>query len=396
MATPWQTPARIAEQLGVDLDDLVRINKAWYLPGLVTLTLTLTLTLKLTLALTLSRTLTLTLTLALTITPTLPGLRKRSQLEPGTVLLVPEATEASSPGADVHGSLAGGSQEVPWSREGLYVGRSVWRSFGAGCGSTGKVVAYVGEGSGLTEPAMWHVEHEDGDEEDLEEGELLRAMAQHEERGSAEAGSLVAKHSVGDAGDAATVCELMRVLGVSQIQIAGECGCDQPALGRWLRGLDMQKQSIIAAGEAVMRWYELNKARACAGRDSETEDGRHRNEMLHMAVDSGCDAAHADDTSWRGEELVGARVSVRWEVADRCEWFEGTVVRFDAAASRCGAHQIEYDCDHKRHWSLLNQMEVGEVGGNAEWAVLQMPGDVMSVGSAGEAGRGLGSVETAR
>ena len=176
--------------------------------------------------------------------------------------------------------------------------------------------------------------------------------------------------------EATKVGELMRVLGVSQIQIAQECGCGQSCLSQWLRGMDMHRQSVIAAGEAAIRWSKANKARATA--------------------DSECDAAHTDDTSWYGEKLVGARVSVRWEVEDHGEWFQGTVVRFDAAASRCGAHQIEYDCDHKRHWSLLNQMEVGEVGGNAEWAVLQMPGDVMSVGSAGEAARMLRSVTMAR
>ena len=107
-------------------------------------------------------------------------------------------------------------------------------------------------------------------------------------------------------------------------------------------------------------------------------------------------AEYRPNTSF-DEELVGARVSVQWEVADHCEWFEGTVVvRFDAAASRCGAYQIEYDCDHKRHWSLLNQMELGEVGGDAEWAVLQMQDVGRGVGSGSEGGRGLGSVEAAR
>ena len=176
--------------------------------------------------------------------------------------------------------------------------------------------------------------------------------------------------------EATKVGELMRVLGVSQIQIAQECGCGQSCLSQWLRGMDMHRQSVIAAGEAAIRWSKANKARATA--------------------DSECDAAHTDDTSWYGEKLVGARVSVRWEVEDHGEWFQGTVVRFDAAASRCGAHQIEYDCDHKRHWSLLNQMEVGEVGEDAEWAVLQIQGDGRGVGSGSEGGRGLGSVEAAR
>jgi len=36
----------------------------------------------------------------------------------------------------------------------------------------GKVVAYLPPGSGPTEPALWRVRHDDGDEEDLDEGEL--------------------------------------------------------------------------------------------------------------------------------------------------------------------------------------------------------------------------------
>ena len=57
--------------------------------------------------------------------------------------------------------------------------RRVRRVFGSDV-VDGKVVAYIPAGPHEDEPALWHVMHDDGDEEDLEEGDTREAIRTHE------------------------------------------------------------------------------------------------------------------------------------------------------------------------------------------------------------------------
>lgn len=51
-----------------------------------------------------------------------------------------------------------------------------------------------------------------------------------------------------------------------------------------------------------------------------------------------------------GDDLVGARVAVKWDTDDGPEWFHGAVQKYDCYAGCVGKHQVEYDIDRKRHW----------------------------------------------
>lgn len=79
-----------------------------------------------------------------------------------------------------------------------------------------------------------------------------------------------------------------------------------------------------------------------------------------------------------GEQLCGARVSVRWEVQDAVwQWFPGTVtdVRKEEYGRNKGVvmFQVCYDADNTKEWSELNAMVCGEVGDEeAEWSLLAM------------------------
>ncbi|EOD31694.1 hypothetical protein EMIHUDRAFT_468124 [Emiliania huxleyi CCMP1516] len=66
--------------------------------------------------------------------------------------------------------------EVGWLSEGPHVGERVLRRL-KGHGYVHAVVRlYLPAGDAEDEPAFWHIEHADGDEEDLEEEELLEAL----------------------------------------------------------------------------------------------------------------------------------------------------------------------------------------------------------------------------
>ena len=63
-----------------------------------------------------------------------------------------------------------------WRPHGPHVGSRVSLHFDGLGASEGVVMRYLpADGE---DPALWHVLHDDGDEEDLEEGELLEAIAQ--------------------------------------------------------------------------------------------------------------------------------------------------------------------------------------------------------------------------
>jgi len=69
------------------------------------------------------------------------------------------------------------SSSENWLREGNdFLGRMVIRKFNRNY-TEGVVVAYAAPTD--EDPALWRVEHADGDEEDLEESELLQAVADH-------------------------------------------------------------------------------------------------------------------------------------------------------------------------------------------------------------------------
>ena len=103
------------------------------------------------------------------------------------------------------------------------------------------------------------------------------------------------------AGDAAKVDALMEVLGMTQKQLARECGCDRTCLSRWLRGMQTQWQSVITAGEAAMRWREANKARTPVGRDSDGKDGRHEDEGVDVECKGTCNEGGGDIHAASGE-----------------------------------------------------------------------------------------------
>ena len=59
--------------------------------------------------------------------------------------------------------------DLEWVTKGPYVGASVMRDFKDGNFGMGSVTHYAPPGADIHEdPPLWHVVHEDGDEEDLE------------------------------------------------------------------------------------------------------------------------------------------------------------------------------------------------------------------------------------
>jgi len=72
---------------------------------------------------------------------------------------------------------AAGHPASEWQAFGhTWVGRRVRRFFG-NTPVDGQVTAYMPPGYGEDEPALWHLVHDDGDEEDLEERDVRDAMA---------------------------------------------------------------------------------------------------------------------------------------------------------------------------------------------------------------------------
>ena len=78
------------------------------------------------------------------------------------------------------------------------------------------------------------------------------------------------------------------------------------------------------------------------------------------------------------EGLIGAHVSVKWEIENGLEvWYTGTVmgVQNDDYGRYQGVtlFRICYDVDEKSHWSELNAMVCGDVGDDkAEWSLLEV------------------------
>ena len=62
-----------------------------------------------------------------------------------------------------------------WLLSGEYVGRRV-RRFCDSSHTDGKITRWIPEGKSADEPALWHMAHDDGDEEDLEAWEVRAAI----------------------------------------------------------------------------------------------------------------------------------------------------------------------------------------------------------------------------
>ncbi|KOO26840.1 hypothetical protein Ctob_004261 [Chrysochromulina tobinii] len=67
--------------------------------------------------------------------------------------------------------------EEGWRDEGHeYLGRRVARPFEGGLTVVGRITRWLPAGDGEDEPPLFHVDHDDGDEEDLEEYECIDAF----------------------------------------------------------------------------------------------------------------------------------------------------------------------------------------------------------------------------
>ena len=76
---------------------------------------------------------------------------------------------------------AGGSEEA-WEEEGHeWVGARLARDFGKSKPSIGRIVRWLPAGGSDDEPALFHMLHDDGDEEDLEEHEVAAGLARYEQ-----------------------------------------------------------------------------------------------------------------------------------------------------------------------------------------------------------------------
>ena len=120
--------------------------------------------------------------------------------------------------------------------------------------------------------------------------------------------------------------------------------------------------------------------------DNDVDDGGQNKEQGHgkemveteeaRAETEDEDEEQKQKATVHGEELRGARVSVRWEVQDAVwEWFPGTVT--DVYQEEYGRNkgvvrfQVCYDADNSKEWSELNTMVCGEVRDEeAEWSLL--------------------------
>ena len=69
----------------------------------------------------------------------------------------------------------------------------------------------------------------------------------------------LAKAGPYDAEAAEKVKKLMKQLRVSQAQVARECGVTYGSLYAWLDGRQTTAPTVIAAGEAAVRWFEANE-----------------------------------------------------------------------------------------------------------------------------------------
>uniref|UniRef100_A0A7S3X0N9 Uncharacterized protein n=1 Tax=Emiliania huxleyi TaxID=2903 RepID=A0A7S3X0N9_EMIHU len=80
------------------------------------------------------------------------------------------------------GPAAGAAGAEGWLSGGPHVGQRLLRRL-EGHGDIGAVVRlYLPPGEAEDEPALWRIEHDDGDGEDLEENELLEAIARRKGR----------------------------------------------------------------------------------------------------------------------------------------------------------------------------------------------------------------------
>ena len=87
---------------------------------------------------------------------------------------------------EVEQEEAADDDEDCWRFEGRWIGRAVRRFFPRHGGPSDGVVTRWLDENEEDEPALYHVEHEDGDEEDLEEDELLVALCAAATNASAE------------------------------------------------------------------------------------------------------------------------------------------------------------------------------------------------------------------
>jgi len=123
VATTWQTPCGIATIYQVRVEELLMANRAWYLEKL----------------------------------------KAHDKLKSGTQVVVPQSAKITQ-------------DDVPWQSTGhSWIGKGVHRQFDE-VTAIGRVVAYAPPGEAEDEPALWRVVHDDGDEEHLDEQEMLTAL----------------------------------------------------------------------------------------------------------------------------------------------------------------------------------------------------------------------------
>jgi len=69
------------------------------------------------------------------------------------------------------------TEDEEWQTDGHpWIGQEVMRVFGPSRRATAKVTKWIPAGKGVDEPALWHLLHPDGDEEDLEEHEMEESI----------------------------------------------------------------------------------------------------------------------------------------------------------------------------------------------------------------------------
>eukprot|EP00940_MAST-03C_sp_MAST-3C-sp2_P000547 g547.t1 len=187
---------------------------------------------------------------------------------------------------------------------------------------------------------LWHVVHDDGDEEDLDEREVIEAMRRHDEaeakecrkrrmRQQRERSRERKKRSKVVATSKTTSSRSRDLIGVA-ISVYWE------AEDKWFDGVvddwdDIDDTALVRYEDGEQSWHDLN-------------DFQWRRLTSRKKTVVKKSAASVRRKS--GPALIGSKVLVYWNRPRGKGWFAGTVVEYDAS---CERHRVLYD-DKQTEW----------------------------------------------
>ena len=250
--------------------------------------------------------------------------------------------------------------EVPpvsdeWRQQGPHVGSRVSLHFDGTGTSEAVVTRYLPLDA--DEPALWHVVHDDGDEEDLEEGELLEAI-----------GQLTARPADGLQDCVGAYAEWLNVAADSKARVS------LTALG--LAGLRTEMRRLQEATAAAMRdggsaWLEEEEgapgwlaAVAQAGAPQCGELLLRLEEQMHALQRSSNEAEADDDVEDGGGGAAGGGLEARqvgrlpgrlWPSLEAREHWRGFAERAPTTAQQ--AHALHCLRDHAAAFGLMGKKE---------------------------------------